>query len=98
MGAAFQPIGHAYIMTNLLDYGMDAQEAIDCPRAFFEADELVIEEGLPKETVEGLRALGHTIRVRHMPWGGAQIVMLDPTSGTLIGASDARKDGLALGY
>jgi gamma-glutamyltranspeptidase/glutathione hydrolase len=98
MGAAFQPIGHAYIMTNLLDYGMDAQEAIDCPRAFFEADELVIEEGLPKETVEGLRGLGHTIRVRHMPWGGAQIVMLDPTSGTLIGASDARKDGLALGY
>jgi gamma-glutamyltranspeptidase/glutathione hydrolase len=97
MGAAFQPIGHTYILTNMLDYGMDAQEAVDCPRAFFEGEDLVIEEGLPAATVEGLRALGHKISVRDLPWGGAQIVQFG-ADGTLIGASDPRKDGLALGY
>ena len=98
MGAAFQPIGHTYIMTNMLDYGMDPQEAIDCPRAFFEADDLVVEEAVPATTIEALRAMGHKIRVRALPWGGAQAVLFDRENGTLIGASDPRKDGLALGY
>ena len=98
MGAAFQPIGHTYIMTNMLDYGMDPQEAIDCPRAFFEADDLVVEEVVPATTIEALRAMGHKIRVRALPWGGGQAVLFDRENGTLIGASDPRKDGLALGY
>lgn len=98
MGAAFQPIGHAYVMTNMRDYGMDVQEAIDCPRAFFEGDDLVVEESVPAATVEALRAMGHKIRVRALPWGGAQAVLFDRENGTLVGASDPRKDGLALGY
>jgi gamma-glutamyltranspeptidase/glutathione hydrolase len=98
MGAAFQPIGHAYVMTNMLDYGMDPQEAIDCPRVFFEADDLVVEESVPSATVEVLRAMGHRIRVRSLPWGGGQAVLFDRDNGTLVGASDPRKDGLALGY
>lgn len=97
MGAAFQPLGHTYIMTNMLDYGMDPQEAIDCPRVFFEGEDLVVEEGVPAATVNALKTLGHQIRVRHLPWGGAQIVLMGG-DGTLVGASDPRKDGLALGY
>jgi gamma-glutamyltranspeptidase/glutathione hydrolase len=98
MGAHFQPIGHVYVVTNLTDYRMDPQEAIDCPRAFFEGEEVVVEESVPAATVAGLKALGHRIRVREQPWGGAQIVAIDRDSGTLIGASDGRKDGMALGY
>lgn len=98
MGAAFQPIGHAYVITNMLDYGMDPQEAIDCPRVFFEGDDLVIEESVPAPTVERLRAMGHRIRVRPLPWGGGQAVLFDRANGVLVGASDPRKDGLALGY
>jgi len=98
MGAHFQPIGHVYVMSNVADYGMDPQEAIDCPRAFFEGEDVVVEESVPAATIAGLKALGHRVRQRELPWGGAQIVAIDRDNGVLIGASDGRKDGLALGY
>jgi gamma-glutamyltranspeptidase/glutathione hydrolase len=98
MGAHFQPMGHVYVITNIADYGMDPQEALDCPRAFFEGEEIVVEESVPAATAAGLKALGHRIRVRELPWGGGQIVAMDHASGILIGASDGRKDGMALGY
>jgi gamma-glutamyltranspeptidase/glutathione hydrolase len=98
MGAHFQPMGHVYVMSNLLDYDLDPQEAIDCPRAFFEGDALVVEEGVPAAVRAGLEALGHKVRVRELPWGGAQIVAIDGAREVLIGASDSRKDGMALGY
>lgn len=98
MGAAFQPIGHVYMMTNLLDYGLDPQEAIDCPRMFFEGEDVQIESSVPAATAERMALMGHKIAVRPDPWGGGQIVAFDRANGTLIGASDARKDGVALGY
>lgn len=98
MGAAFQPIGHAYVMTNMLDYGLDPQEALDCPRAFFEGGEVHVEEGLAGGAAARLAAMGHDVKVREEPWGGGQIVYLDRTNDVLIGASDHRKDGCALGY
>jgi gamma-glutamyltranspeptidase/glutathione hydrolase len=98
MGAHFQPMGHVYMMTNLEDYGLDHQEAIDCPRVFFEGDDTVIEESVPQPVRERLKSLGHSLRVRPLPWGGAQIVAIDRANGVLVGASDPRKDGMALGY
>jgi gamma-glutamyltranspeptidase/glutathione hydrolase len=98
MGAHFQPMGHVYLMSNLFDYGMDLQDAVDCPRVFFEGDALVVEEAVPAAVVAGLEALGHKVKTRELPWGGAQIVALDRAQGVLIGASDPRKDGMALGY
>ena len=98
MGAHFQPMGHAYVMTNVLDYGMDPQQAIDTPRAFFDGDTVLVEEALPEPVVAGLRQLGHKVAAQRMPWGGAQIVRIEQESGVLAGASDARKDGCALGY
>jgi gamma-glutamyltranspeptidase/glutathione hydrolase len=98
MGAAFQPMGHAYVLTNMLDFGMDPQEAIDCARVFFEGDELKVEESVPSATVEKLAAMGHRVSVRKEPWGGGQAVCIDHENGVLIGASDPRKDGCALGY
>lgn len=98
MGAHFQPMGHVYMMSNLEDYGLDHQEAVDCPRVFFEDDETVIEDSLPQSVRDGLESLGHRLRVRPLPWGGAQVVAVDRANGVLIGASDPRKDGMALGY
>lgn len=98
MGAAFQPIGHVYIVTNMEDYGLDAQEALDCPRVFFEGNDVVVEEGVSVAARERLTAMGHKVIVRPLPWGGGQIVRFDRSNGTVIGASDPRKDGCAIGY
>jgi gamma-glutamyltranspeptidase/glutathione hydrolase len=98
MGAHFQPMGHVYMMTNMFHYGMDPQEAIDCPRVFFDGGSVLVEEAVPEAVVAGLRRLGHPVSTRTMPWGGAQIVVVDRDNGVLIGASDGRKDGMALGY
>ena len=97
MGANFQPMGHTYVLTNVLDYGMDAQEALDHPRAFFEDGTLGLEKSMPQSVYDGLAAAGHPVSWRNDPWGGGQIVQMDP-SGILIGASDPRKDGTAIGY
>jgi gamma-glutamyltranspeptidase/glutathione hydrolase len=98
MGAHFQPMGHIYVMTNMFDFGMDPQTALDAPRMFFDGDAILAEDGVPAPVIAGLEALGHRMQRRPMPWGGGQIVMIDRANGTLVGASDHRKDGLALGY
>ena len=51
MGAHYQPMGHVQIVINMLDYGMDVQQAIDAPRFFFEGEQTVVEHGMPAATV-----------------------------------------------
>jgi gamma-glutamyltranspeptidase / glutathione hydrolase len=98
MGAHYQPMGHAQMMLNLFDYGMDIQSAIDAPRAFFEGAMTLVERGMPAATVEGLKARGHQVVAAPSPWGGAQAIRIDWRRGVLIGGSEPRKDGCALGY
>ncbi len=98
MGAHYQPMGHAQVITNMVDYGMDVQAAIDAPRAFFLGASAVVERGLPEATVDGLRARSHDVVRAPSPWGGAQAIGIDWQRGVLIGGSDPRKDGCALGY
>jgi gamma-glutamyltranspeptidase / glutathione hydrolase len=98
MGAHYQPMGHMQIVTNMIDHGMDVQAAIDAPRAFFVNEQTVVERGLPKDTISGLRERGHDVAVAHAPWGGAQAIQIDWQRGVLIGGSDPRKDGCAIGY
>jgi gamma-glutamyltranspeptidase/glutathione hydrolase len=98
MGAHYQPMGHVQMVLNLYDYGMDIQSAIDAPRAFFAGESTVVERGLPVATVEGLKARGHNIVIAPSPWGGAQAIRIDWKRGVLIGGSEPRKDGCALGY
>jgi gamma-glutamyltranspeptidase/glutathione hydrolase len=98
MGAHFQPMGHAHVVTNIVDYGMDVQQAIDLPRAFTVGDVSAVERGVPPATSEGLRRRGHHVVTVPSPWGGAQAIKIDWERGVLIGGSDPRKDGCALGY
>ena len=98
MGGAYQPLGHAWVLSNMLDYGMDPQEAIDAPRIFFEGGELQAEMSYPESVLDDLRRRGHKVSRRPDPWGGGQMVAFDRENGVLIGASDPRKDGAALGY
>jgi gamma-glutamyltranspeptidase/glutathione hydrolase len=98
MGGAYQSMGHVFIISNMVDYGMDAQEALDCARVFFEGDTVSLETAVPEAVARGLQDMGHATSWRPDPWGGGQIVAIDHDNGVLIGASDSRKDGLALGY
>ncbi len=98
MGGAYQAFGHAHFISNLVDYGMDLQAAIDAPRLFFEGVPVVVEDGIGDIVFNELRARGHDTIRRQLPLGGAQAIRIDWDRGVLIGGSDARKDGCALGY
>ena len=100
MGGQFQAAGHVRLLSNLLDYGMDIQEAIDAPRIFADPKlgKLRCETGIAQETVAALAALGHSVEVCEDPIGGAQAIRIDHDRGVLVAGSDPRKDGCALGY
>ena len=97
MGGAYQPCGHARFVTNLEDFGMDLQDAIDAPRCFSGAEGMMIERGYAPQVQAELAAMGHQVAISPDPIGGAQAILIGQ-DGTLIGASDPRKDGCALGY
>lgn len=77
---------------------MDIQEAIDAPRFHVENGALVVERPVPQATRRALSRLGHQVVEAETPIGGAQAILIDWKRGVLHGASDARKDGCALGY
>jgi len=97
MGGAYQPNGHARFLSNLKDFGLDAQSAIDAPRAFADGGILKVEKGYSEQVRAELADLGHKIEVPNGPIGGAQSIKINE-NGVLVGASDPRKDGCALGY
>jgi gamma-glutamyltranspeptidase/glutathione hydrolase len=98
MGGGYQPAGHVQVLTNMLDCGLDPQAALDAPRVFFDGADVLYEDGVPEATRHRLGEMGHVLKRRDDPWGGGQIVLRQPENGVLVGASDHRKDGLALGY
>jgi len=98
MGGAYQAMGHAHLIANLVDHRMDLQAAIDAPRVFFEGQQVQVENVTSEAAMQALRAYGHDVMRRPIPHGGAQAVAIDWDRGVLIGGSDPRKDGLALGY
>ncbi len=95
---SYQAMGHAHFVSNIVDYGMDEQQALDAPRVFFDAEYTDVEHGVSQAAIEGLRKRGHHVNIRELPLGGGQVVRIDWERGVLIGASDGRKDGCALGY
>jgi gamma-glutamyltranspeptidase/glutathione hydrolase len=102
MGADMQPQGHVQFLVNLIDFGMNLQEAMDAPRArHLKGMEVYLEKGIPDETASALAGKGHKIVSEFSPVnqvGGGQAIYLDGTENVLLGASDRRKDGYAIGY
>lgn len=101
MGGQYQPCGHAHFLSNLYDFGMDLQEAIDCPRVFPNPGGKVdVESGVPDSVRGQLAAMGHDLAdgPPAQPLGGAQAIVIDHEAGVLAGASEPRKDGMAMGY
>lgn len=97
MGGDYQPVGHAHVLSNIVDFGMDPQAAIDAPRAMAYPGDLELERGVPAATRQRLSERGHKIVEAPSPIGGGQAILIDRRRGLLIGGSDPRKDGLALG-
>ena len=97
MGGAYQPNGHARFVTNMVDFGLHPQAAIDAPRCFSGVNGFEIERGYAPSVRAELAGMGHDVRVADVPIGGAQAILMED-SGVLQGASDPRKDGCALGY
>jgi len=112
MGGAMQPQAHAQIVMNLVDFGMNLQEAGDAPRiqhersaeptgantAMTDGGEINLETGFPYASVRGLMQMGHKVTFADGPYGGYQAIMRDEEQGVYIGASESRKDGQAAGY
>ena len=97
MGGAYQPCGHARLVTNLVDYGMELQAANDAPRCFSGAEGMLVERGYSDAVRARLADLGHQVSIPNDPIGGCQAILIGE-DGVLVGASDPRKDGCALGY
>jgi gamma-glutamyltranspeptidase/glutathione hydrolase len=98
MGGQYQPVGQTHVLTNILDYGCDVQEAIDMPRGLHYEGVYQLEDGVPAVIVEGLKKIGHQTTSVVGPLGGGQAIWIDWDRGALTGGSDPRKDGCALGY
>ena len=110
MGGAIQPQGHAQIIVNLVDFGMNLQEAGDAGRVNHQGSSqptgnvmrdggvVHLETGFSEETREALKAKGHRIGPSDHGFGGYQAIMWDAEEGVYYGASEVRKDGHAAGY
>ena len=98
MGGAYQPNGHSRFLTNMVDFGLHPQAAIDAPRCFSDEGVLNMERGYTDAVRQELADMGHTVNIPAGAIGGAQAIRIDHDAGVLIGASDPRKDGCALGY
>ncbi len=98
MGGHFQPVGQSLLLTNMFDHGLDVQAALDLPRVMPIFGDVYVERGVPVKTREGLAARGHRVVEVDPPHGGGQAIFIDRERGVLVGGSDPRKDGIALGY
>jgi gamma-glutamyltranspeptidase/glutathione hydrolase len=110
MGGDMQPQGHVQVLVNLLDLGMNLQEAGDAPRFHHEGSSeptgtvmrdggtLHLETGVDPQVVRELTRRGHRIVQAIGPYGGYQAIWRDPQTGVYAGATESRKDGCAIGY
>lgn len=111
MGGGFQPLGQVQILMNMIDFGMNGQEAGDAPRIDHQGSSeptgvksngvglILLESGYPFETIRTLMEWGHKVGYQ-LPgnYGGYQSIRYDAVNKVYYGASDARKDGMAAGY
>ena len=98
MGGDMQPQGHVQVLPNLIDFGMNVQEAGEAPRFRHSSNGLALESAISPEARFGLDARGHRLISSVGAFGGFQGIRFDHRSGVMMGGSDPRKDGQAVGY
>lgn len=110
MGGAMQPQGHVQILTNMIDFGMNVQEAGDAaryrhvgssqPTGGFMRDggTLLLESGVSVQVMRDLMSLGHRVQLGAGGFGGYQAIMWDAENEVYHGATEMRKDGIVIGY
>ena len=110
MGGDMQPQGHVQVLCNIIDHGMNVQEAGDAARArhfgsstptgdvMNDGGQVAVESGISDEIVASLRRKGHRVRREKGSFGGYQAILIDHENDMLQGASEPRKDGAAIGY
>ena len=98
MGGQYQSVGHAQILTGMLDRGLDPQQASEAPRSFAFEGVLSLETTWSGEVKADLEGRGHRVEWADEPLGSCQAIWIDHERGVLLGATDHRKDGVALGY
>lgn len=98
MGGHYQATGHGNFLSNVFDLGMDIQAASEAPRSFAFDGVLSLEPTFAKEIGTQLAARGHDVRWAEAALGGCQAIWIDHARGVLLGATDHRKDGVALGF
>ena len=110
MGGAMQPQGHVQVVVNIIDFGMNLQEAGDAPRIrhtgssqptggiMTDGGSVNLEDGFRWEEIQQLIIKGHRIQWDLGGYGGYQAILRDPETGVYYGASESRKDGQAAGY
>lgn len=110
MGGAMQPQGHVQILVNMIDFGMNLQEAGDAPRirhtgssqptdeVMTDGGTVYLESGFSEAVRQELRDRGHDLATERTTYGGYQAIRRDHEQGVYYGASEARKDGQAAGY
>ena len=97
MGGHYQATGHANFLSRVLQQGLDLQHALDLPRSFAYGGPLLLETGYDDAVARELVERGHDVKRPPGPLGGGQVIWIDHKRGLLVGASDPRKDGCALG-
>jgi len=98
MGGDHQAQGHVQVLANLIDFGMNVQEAGEAARVTHGNNGLQVESAVPAAVRDALIRRGHRVTQSVGAFGGYQGILLDPRTGVLMGGSDVRKDGLAIGF
>lgn len=110
MGGSFQPLGHVQIIMDVVDFGMNIQEAGDAPRIdhqgsseptgekMEDSGQITLESGFSYETIRDLMRKGHKVGYGLGGYGGYQCIRFDPVRKVYFGASESRKDGHAAGF
>lgn len=110
MGGAVQPQGHTQVIVNMIDFGMNLQEAGDAPRMrhvgssqptgsrMTSGGSINLESGFSWEVIRSLKEKGHRVEFSVGPYGGYQAIKFDPIRKVYYGASESRKDGQAAGF
>lgn len=96
-GGHFQPAGQLQVLSNIVDFGMTIQQAIEHPRMFARGDLFELERGVPEAVWPGLRSRGHAPSATENPLGTCHAVWVNE-EGVFLGGSDSRRDGIALGF